>query len=216
MDRSMQISYSRLRRVLETFGYAPQTIEGGRIVFSHSERSLLIVLPELQSDNTVRPIDLISVRNTLINDGVVRDEEGFEALFRIKKGDQLIWTEPRTKRQIKVTAASGETSDGMVIIKQKGTFSPCPVKQLTRVEDMTEPTVKPAKVELRCKRNADGSYNGGSYLNGKQLVPATDYTFHNGDCDEVKRVYRRLHKDFDGADISVIGDCKDCLEGETA
>jgi hypothetical protein len=122
--------------VLETFGYAAQTIEGGRIVFTHPERSLLIVLPELRSDNTVRPIDLISVRNTLINDGVVRDEEEFEALLRIKKGDRLIWTEPHTKRQIGVVAASGETSDGMVIIKQQGAFSPCHVSQLTRVEDM--------------------------------------------------------------------------------
>jgi hypothetical protein len=34
-----------------------------------------------------------------------------------------------------VTAASGET-DGMVIIKQKGTFSPCPVSQLARVADI--------------------------------------------------------------------------------
>ncbi len=93
------------------------------------------MLPELQGDNTVRPIDLLSVRNTLINDGVVRDEEEFEALFRIKKGDQLIWTEPRTKQRVGVVAASGETRDGLVIIKKRGAFAPCPISQLTRVEE---------------------------------------------------------------------------------
>jgi hypothetical protein len=135
MDRSNRIPYARLRRVLETFGFAARTIEGGRIVFSHPDRSSLIVLPELQGDNTVRPIDLLSVRNTLINDGVVRDEEEFEALFRIKKGDQLIWTEPRTKQRVGVVAASGETRDGLVIIKKRGAFAPCPISQLTRVEE---------------------------------------------------------------------------------
>ena len=103
MDRSnrlRRVPFKALKRRLESFGYAAQTIEGGRIVFSHPNRSLIIVLPELQADETVRPIDFISIRNTLINDGVVRDEEEFEALFRIKKGDQLIWTDPRSKRQI--------------------------------------------------------------------------------------------------------------------
>jgi hypothetical protein len=134
-NRLRRVPFKALQRSLESVGYAPQTVEGGRIVFTHPKRSLFIVLPELQADETVRPIDLMSIRNTLINDGVVRNKEEFEALFRIKKGDQLIWTEPRTKRQIMVTAASGET-DGMVIIKQKGTFSPCPVSQLARVADM--------------------------------------------------------------------------------
>jgi hypothetical protein len=138
MDRSKQISFTKLNRVLEKFGYSSHTIEGGRIIFSHPERSLLIVLSELQSDGTVRPIDLISVRNTLINDGVVRDEEEFQALFQIKKGDRLIWTEPQTRRKIGVVAASGETSDGMVIIRQQGAFSPCHVSQLISVEDMEQ------------------------------------------------------------------------------
>jgi hypothetical protein len=138
MDRSKRISYATLRRVLEAFGYAARTVEGGPIVFSHDKRSLLIVISELQSDDTVRPIDLVSVRNTLINDGVVRDEEEFEALFRIKKGDHLIWTEPRTNRRTEVVAASGETSDGMVMIRKRGAFSPCPVSQLASVEEMKQ------------------------------------------------------------------------------
>ncbi len=138
MDKPKRIPYAKLRRVLETFGYAAQAIDGGRIVFYHPERLLILVLSKLDGDDTVRPIDLISVRNMLINDGVIRDEGEFEALFRIKKGDRLIWTEPRSKRQIEVVAGSGETSDGMVLIKRQGTFSPCPVSQLTSVEDVEQ------------------------------------------------------------------------------
>ncbi len=137
-NRQSRISYAKLGRALGTFGYEARTIEGGEIVFSHHERSLIIMLPKLKGDDAVRPIDLLSVRNTLINDGVIREEGEFEALFRIKKGDRLIWTEPRSKRQVEVVAGSGETSDGMVIIKHQGTFSPCPVSQLTKVEDVEQ------------------------------------------------------------------------------
>jgi hypothetical protein len=50
----------------------------------------------------------------------------------IQKGDRLIWTDPSTGIQTPAVAASTE-EDGIVIIKQKGTFSPCPVDQLTKV-----------------------------------------------------------------------------------
>lgn len=50
----------------------------------------------------------------------------------IKKGDKLIWTVPGTGFESHVVAAAGE-KDGIVVIKQKGTFSPCPVEQLKEV-----------------------------------------------------------------------------------
>jgi hypothetical protein len=136
--RQRRVTLKALKRILESFGYSAQSVAGGRIIFTHPHRSLLILLPILLEDGTIRPIDLLSVRNTLINDGVIRDEEQFDSLFRIKRGDQLIWTEPRTKNETTVTAASGETSDGMVIIKQKGAFMPCHVSQLLRLEDLEE------------------------------------------------------------------------------
>lgn len=141
MDRSnrlRRVPFKALQRVMESLGYVGQPIEGHRIVFTHPRRSLFVVIPGLQEDNNVRPIDLLSIRNTLINDGVIRDDEEFESLFRIKKGDQLVWTNPMIGQQIQVLAASNETSDGMVTIKQNGAFMPCHVSQLIRVEDLEE------------------------------------------------------------------------------
>jgi hypothetical protein len=50
----------------------------------------------------------------------------------IGKGDRLIWKMPGKATGIRVVAAAGE-KDGLVIISQKGTFSPCPVDQLQKV-----------------------------------------------------------------------------------
>jgi len=51
----------------------------------------------------------------------------------IRKGDRLIWTDPRSGTEIKVTAAAGE-SDGLVVVKQNGTLLPCPVDQVRRIK----------------------------------------------------------------------------------
>ena len=69
---------------------------------------------------------------------------------------------------------------------------------------MSGPQVKPAQVELRCVKNSDGTYNGGSYLDGKQLLPAADYGFHRGTCDDVKRVHDKLQREYAGANIQVV------------
>jgi len=73
----------------------------------------------------------VSVQKTLMNEGLIETEQQFASLFSIKRGDRLIWTDPDSGQETDVVAASGETSDGMVVIKQKGpAFSPCPVDQL--------------------------------------------------------------------------------------
>jgi hypothetical protein len=63
-------------------------------------------------------------------------EHGKRKEETIKKGDRLIWKNPDTGMEIKVVAAAGE-QDGLVIIKQKGAFAPCPVDQL-RKDDMVQ------------------------------------------------------------------------------
>jgi streptogramin lyase len=54
-------------------------------------------------------------------------------LILIRKGDRLIWTDPKTGKESKVTAAAGE-SDGLVVIKQNGALWPCPVDQVRRLK----------------------------------------------------------------------------------
>jgi hypothetical protein len=60
-------------------------------------------------------------------------DTGHTACRRFEKGDRLIWTDPQSGAETKVTAAAGE-SDGLVVVKQNGTRVPCPVDQVRRVK----------------------------------------------------------------------------------
>ena len=108
----------------------------------------MIVLPKMHSTSAVSPTHLKIVEKTIRDDQVVNWDD-FDFYLQhgkrredfIKKGDRLIWTVPQTGEEIKAVAASGE-EDCMVIIKQKGTFSPCPVSQL-RKEEVVEQIDQP-------------------------------------------------------------------------
>jgi hypothetical protein len=126
------VTYGQLRKVLANFGYDPEPAGSDRIVFRSPDRHLVIILPTLREQERVRPIDLLRVQKTLANDGVIAEGE-FDSLFRIKKGDRLVWSDPNSGTEVPVVAAAGE-SDGMVIVKQKGVFMACPVDQLRRDE----------------------------------------------------------------------------------
>ena len=71
---------------------------------------------------------------SLVGHGVLGDDEyEFDSLFLIRKGDRLVWTDPTTGKESKVTAAAGE-SDGLVVVKQNGRLLPCPVDEVRRVK----------------------------------------------------------------------------------
>ena len=102
-------------------------------MFGNPERNLLIILRGMREEEVVRPIDLRRVMMTLVDDGAIHDEDEFDSLFSIRKGDRLIWTDPKTGRETKVVAAAGE-SDGLVVIKQNGSLLPCRVNEVRRVK----------------------------------------------------------------------------------
>jgi hypothetical protein len=82
----------------------------------------------------VRPIDLLSIRKTLVGDGVIEDDDDeFDSLFLIRKGDRLVWSDPKTRKESKVTAAAGESA-GLVVVQQNGALGPCPVDQVRRIK----------------------------------------------------------------------------------
>jgi hypothetical protein len=131
MRKTKKIRFGQLRKVMLDLGYHIRPVDQHYVAFVRPGRDLFVVLPDVPSEAEVRPIDLLSVHKTLMNEGLIETEQQFTSLFSIKRGDRLIWTDPNSGRETEVVAASGETSDGMVIIKQKGTaFSPCPVDQL--------------------------------------------------------------------------------------
>ena len=131
-----RITYRQLDEVLRSLGYAPENVLTNEVVYRHPDRHLFILLQREAPDAVAQPFDLYRARKTLVHEGVIQENE-FDSLFQISKGDRLIWTEPRTGRKVKVTAAAGE-SDGLVVIQQNGTLTPCPVDQLRKADTGVE------------------------------------------------------------------------------
>jgi hypothetical protein len=126
------ITYAKLREALASLGYTPVDAGSDTIIFRNPNRHLRIFLPKKADEEFVLPIDLLSARSTLVDDGVLRDDYAFDSLFLIRKGDRLVWTDPKTGKECKVTAAAGE-SDGLVVITQNGALLPCRVDQARRI-----------------------------------------------------------------------------------
>ena len=126
------ITYGKLAEVLKSLGYAPENVLTNEVVFRHPDRHLFVLLPREAPEVLAQPIDLLGAQKALVHEGVIQEDE-FDSLFRINKGDRLIWTEPCTGRKVRVTAAAGE-SDGLVVIKHKGSLVPCPIDHLRKID----------------------------------------------------------------------------------
>jgi hypothetical protein len=130
-----KVTFGQLRKVLATLGYELTRSAGGdHIVFQNPQRYLIIMLRDMADEANVRPSESSRIRRTLVDDGVIKDREHeFDSLFLIKRGDRLVWTDPKTGTETKVTAAATE-SDGLVVVKHNGTLLPCPVDQVRSLE----------------------------------------------------------------------------------
>jgi hypothetical protein len=128
------VTYGQLRKVLLFLGCEPIPSNENHFVFEEPKSDLLIMLRGGPDELPVRPMDLSMIRRQLVGHGLIKDdEEAFDSLFLIRKGDRLIWTDPKTGKETKVTAAAGE-SDGLVVVKQNGSLLPCRVDQVRRVK----------------------------------------------------------------------------------
>ncbi|MGP0067511.1 MAG: hypothetical protein ACLQGP_28440 [Isosphaeraceae bacterium] len=128
------VTYGRLRKVLLSLGCEPIPSKKNHFVFEEPKSGLLLMLPGGPDEQFVRPVDLSMIRRQLVGHGLLKDEEDvFDSLFLIRKGDRLIWTDPKTGKETRVTAAAGE-SDGLVVVKQNGSLLPCRVDEVRRVK----------------------------------------------------------------------------------
>ena len=66
-------------------------------------------------------------------------------------------------------------------------------------------------VELRCIQNKDGSYNAGAFENGKQIIADDDFFVHEGNCDAIAALYRKLRAAYPGVPVLVVGSCLKCI-----
>jgi hypothetical protein len=127
------ITYAKFREVLSSLGYALEDFGDNSVAFRNPNRHLRVFLPKLADAEIVPPVEMQSACRALIGAGVVRDEYAFDSLFLIRKGDRLVWTDPKTGKATKVTAAAGE-SDGLVVVKENGRLVPCPVDEVKRTK----------------------------------------------------------------------------------
>lgn len=131
------LTLQELEAALGEFGYV-QRQKSNQLIFEHPHGRSMIVLPRMSPKSSVSPLHRKIVERTIRDDGAVDWDEvdfymdhGKRREKTIKKGDRLVWTVPGSAQEIKVVAAAGEQDD-MVIVKQNGTFSPCPVNQLRK------------------------------------------------------------------------------------
>src|SRR5262249_34538902 len=120
--------------VLVSLGCKPVPSKENYFFFEEPKSDLLLILRGEPDERLVRPMDLAHVRRQLVGHGLIKDdEEEFDSLFLIRKGDRLVLTAPKTGKESKVTAAAGE-SDGLVVVRQNGTLLPCRVDQVRRIK----------------------------------------------------------------------------------
>ncbi len=131
------LTFQELASALREFGYTERQ-KDNQILFEHPSGKLMIVLPRMTPRSAVSSLHHKIVERTVRDDGVVDwddvnfyIEHGKRKEKTIKKGDRLVWKVPGTGAELKVVAAAGE-QDGMVIIRQNGTFAPCTVDQLRK------------------------------------------------------------------------------------
>jgi predicted RNA binding protein YcfA (HicA-like mRNA interferase family) len=139
MVKKKKITNADLDKVLRAFGYEVRKSRA-HLIYQHPNGRQTVVLPMARPTDLAYPTHVTIVETALSDDGIASREDFWFYLENgklpselISKGDRLIWTIPRTGVKVEVIAAAGE-KDGMVVIKQRGTFSPCPVEQLKKVQ----------------------------------------------------------------------------------
>jgi len=68
------------------------------------------------------------------------------------------------------------------------------------------------KLELRCVKNEDGTFDGDIYDDDAKVIDP-DYIVRNGDCDDIKELWRRANGTYK-KNPQIVGDCVECFDGD--
>lgn len=69
---------------------------------------------------------------------------------------------------------------------------------------------KNIKLELRCVKNPDGSFNAGSYDGGNQLSEPK-FSVENGSCEDIQKIYKHLAASYPNVPIQISEPCCHCI-----
>lgn len=64
-------------------------------------------------------------------------------------------------------------------------------------------------LELRCNKNANGTYNAGIFQNDRSN---TDYRVKNGTCEDIRKLHQRALNDFGEKEITIGSECSECIK----
>lgn len=71
--------------------------------------------------------------------------------------------------------------------------------------------IVPPKVELRCVKNADGTFDAGAYADDQRLDPAK-YSVDHGNCNDIRALYAKLRDAYpDDVPILIGEPCRHCI-----
>jgi hypothetical protein len=84
------VTFEQLRDVLLALGYVADPPNAKYMIFRHPDSYLFVILPKLRCRDIVAPMNLLSVRSTLANSGMVAKDE-FDSLFRTPMGSIALW-----------------------------------------------------------------------------------------------------------------------------
>lgn len=75
--------------------------------------------------------------------------------------------------------------------------------------------LKDIKLELRCKKNDEGSFEAGSIMDGLHIVDPKFFVAR-GTCNDIQTIHKQLQAAYPGVPIHVGQACSNCIADANA
>jgi len=137
------VRFGQLTKVMAKLGYETKRVDDLHVAFVHPARDLFAVVPHAGPSSSVRPIDLLSVRNTLVHQGVIDGEAQFRELFSVRENQHTSGPESAYSRAKFIPLKTA----GRKVAKRKFTSlkSGPALKAARRAKTVSHPKTSPPK-----------------------------------------------------------------------